>query len=90
MLKLTPLLLAIAYGFLMYQFSVWRTKRMLDAQSRPLDEPEILALARRMAAALDLPTVKVSVFEVDPVNGLAAPDGRIFPHPRVSEEVSRG
>ncbi|ABN76416.1 M48 family metalloprotease [Cereibacter sphaeroides] len=78
MLKLTPLLLAIAYGFLMYQFSVWRTKRMLDAQSRPLDEPEILALARRMAAALDLPTVKVSVFEVDPVNGLAAPDGRIF------------
>ncbi|EGJ21104.1 Peptidase M48, Ste24p [Cereibacter sphaeroides WS8N] len=78
MLKLTPLLLAIAYGFLMYQFSVWRTKRMLDAQSRPLDEPEILALARRMAAALDLPAVKVSVFEVDPVNGLAAPDGRIF------------
>ncbi|MGP3696303.1 M48 family metallopeptidase [Rhodobacter sp. NSM] len=78
MLKLTPLLLAIAYGFLMYQFSVWRTKRMLDAQSRPLDEPEILALARRMAQALDLPAVRVSVFEVDPVNGLAAPDGRIF------------
>lgn len=55
MLKLTPLLLAIAYGFLMYQFSVWRTKRMLDAQSRPLDEPEILALARRMAAASTCP-----------------------------------
>ncbi|MCE6968097.1 MULTISPECIES: M48 family metallopeptidase [Rhodobacterales] len=78
MLKFAPLLLAVAYGLLMYQFSVWRTKRMLDAQSRPLDEPEIVALARRMAAALDLPDIRVQVFEVDPINGLAAPDGRIF------------
>jgi metalloprotease len=27
---------------------------------------------------MDLPEIKVSVFEVEPVNGLAAPDGRIF------------
>ena len=36
------------------------------------------ALTDRMAAALDLPAIKVHVFDVDPVNGLAAPDGRIF------------
>ena len=32
----------------------------------------------RLAAALDLPRVPVYVYEIDPVNGLAAPDGRIF------------
>ena len=31
-----------------------------------------------MAAALDLPEIRVQVFEIDPINGLAAPDGRIF------------
>jgi putative metalloprotease len=78
MLKLTPLLLAIAYAFLMLRFSMWRTKNTLDAQSRPLTDPAITRLADRMAAAMDLPEIKVNVFEVEPVNGLAAPDGRIF------------
>ena len=31
-----------------------------------------------MAAALDLKQIRVHVYEIDPVNGLAAPDGRIF------------
>jgi putative metalloprotease len=31
-----------------------------------------------MAQALDLPQVKVHLYEVDIVNGLAAPDGRVF------------
>ena len=31
-----------------------------------------------MAAALDLPRIRVHIFETEPVNGLAAPDGRIF------------
>lgn len=78
MLKLTPLLLMILYGLAMYRFSVWRTLKTLDAQSRPLDEPEITRLTERMAKALDLPQIKVNVYEVAPVNGLAAPDGRIF------------
>jgi putative metalloprotease len=78
MLKLTPLLLAIAYAFLMLRFSMWRTKQTLDSQSRPLTDPSITRLADRMAAAMDLPEIKVNVFEMEPVNGLAAPDGRIF------------
>jgi hypothetical protein len=30
---LLPLLLVVLYAFVMMRFSVWRTKRMLDAQS---------------------------------------------------------
>lgn len=78
MIKLLPVILAIGYALLMYRFSVWRTGKMLDQKSRPLAAPEITALAKRMAEALNLPAIKVNVFEVDPVNGLAAPDGRIF------------
>lgn len=78
MLKLTPLLFAVLYAFLMMRFSVWRTKKMLDQQSQPLTDPAITRLAERMALALDIPKIEVNVFEVEPVNGLAAPDGRIF------------
>jgi metalloprotease len=78
MLKLAPILLAVAYAFLMMRFSVWRTRKMLDQQSTPLTDPSITRLADRMAAALDVPTIRINVFEIDAVNGLAAPDGRIF------------
>ena len=78
MIKFLPLLLAVAYAFLMMRFSVWRTSRMLDAQSQPLTDPSVTRLADAMAKAMDLPAIKVSVFEVEPVNGLASPDGRIF------------
>lgn len=78
MLKFTPILLAIAYALAMYWFSAWRTTRMLNAQSTPLTDADLLAVTAKMADALDLPSIKVHVFDVDPVNGLAAPDGRIF------------
>lgn len=78
MIALTPILLAIAYALGMYWFSAWRTARILDAQSRPLTDPVLTGLVQRMADALDLPNVEVHVFEIDQVNGLAAPDGRVF------------
>jgi putative metalloprotease len=79
MIKLAlPLLLAVGYALLMMRFSVWRTRKMLDAQSRPLTDPAITRLADRMAAALDLPEIRVHVFETDVINGLASTDGRIF------------
>lgn len=78
MLKFAPFLLAIGYGLILYLFSVWRTTKMLDAQSKPLTDPDLLAMTARLAAALDLPAIKVNVFDINPVNGLAAPDGRIF------------
>lgn len=78
MIKLTPVLLVLVYGLVMYRFSVWRTHRELDTKSTELADPHLKSLTDRLAAALDLPRIRVFIYEIDPVNGLAAPDGRIF------------
>lgn len=78
MLRFTPILLAVLYGYIMYRFSAHRTARELDAKSTELADAKLKALCDQMAAALDLPRIKVHIYEIDPVNGLAAPDGRIF------------
>ncbi|MCA0870332.1 M48 family metallopeptidase [Seohaeicola saemankumensis] len=78
MIKFTPILLAILYALAMYRFSVWRTHRDLDARSTELADPRLKRLTDRLAASLDIAHVPVYVYEIDPVNGLAAPDGRIF------------
>lgn len=78
MLKFTPILLAILYALAMYRFSAWRTGRELDQRSTELADPKLKSLTDRMAAALELPRIRVHIYEIDPVNGLAAPDGRIF------------
>ncbi len=78
MLKFAPILLALLYGVVLYRFSAWRTARELDARSTELADPELGQLCDRMAAALELPRIRVHIHEIDPVNGLAAPDGRIF------------
>ncbi|MGR3291454.1 MAG: M48 family metallopeptidase [Paracoccaceae bacterium] len=78
MLKFTPILLAVLYGLMMYRLSAWRTAKELDAKSTELADPTLKKLMDRMAHALDLPRVRVFIYEIAPVNGLAAPDGRIF------------
>ena len=78
MLKFLPFLLAIAYAVALWHFSVWRTRQELDSKSAELADPTLKAVTDRMAKALDLPRIKVSLYEIQPVNGLAAPDGRIF------------
>ncbi|KEJ97757.1 putative metalloprotease [Pseudosulfitobacter pseudonitzschiae] len=78
MLKFTPILLAVLYALVMYRFSVWRLKGELDQKSTELADPMLRTLCDRMAAALNLPRIRVHIYEVAPINGLAAPDGRIF------------
>ena len=78
MLKLTPILLAVLYAFVMYRFSVWRTGSELDAKSTELADPVLKRLTDRMAEALEVKRIPVNIYEIEPVNGLAAPDGRIF------------
>ena len=78
MIKFLPFLLIIGSALLMYQFSAWRTRRELDARSTVLADPKLKAMTERMARALDLKRIRVHVYEIEPVNGLAAPDGRIF------------
>ena len=78
MIKLMPILLAVLYGLAMYRFSAWRTKRELDANSTELADPILKVLMDNMAKALDIDRIRVHIYEIEPVNGLAAPDGRIF------------
>ena len=78
MIKLPALLLALGYGLVMWVFSAWRLKRQMDETSTPLADARLEPALSRMAEVLDVPRIKVNVHEVDPVNGLAAPDGRIF------------
>lgn len=78
MLKVMPILLALIYGLVMYQFSAWRTKSDLDRQSTELADPMLKVMTDKLARALDVTRVRVFIYEVDAVNGLAAPDGRIF------------
>ncbi len=78
MLKLTPILLAVGYGLVMYLFSSWRTKRELDARSSELADRPLKALTDKFAGVLGVERIRVNLYEVDAVNGLAAPDGRIF------------
>ena len=78
MIRLFPILLAVAYGIVMYRISIWRTHKDLDAKSTELADRKMKALTDRMAAALEISRIPVFIYEIDPVNGLAAPDGRIF------------
>ncbi|MGL4415127.1 M48 family metallopeptidase [Roseinatronobacter monicus] len=78
MLKLTPFLILLAYGLIMYWFSAWRTKQELNEKSSPLADARLKKLTDRMADALAVDRVVVHIYEIEPVNGLAASDGRIF------------
>lgn len=78
MIRVLPILLAVAYALAMYRFSAWRTAKELDARSTVLADPALKDMSDRMAKALDVPRIKVHIYEIEPVNGLAAPDGRIF------------
>jgi putative metalloprotease len=78
MLTLAPILFAIASALVMFQVSAWRTAKMLDAKSVPLRDPQLVPVLDRLARVLELEHLPVNIYEIDPVNGLAAPDGRIF------------
>ena len=78
MLKFTPILLAVIYGLVLYFFSVKRLGKELDQSSTPLQDPILDQHCQAMADALKIERIQVFIHEVEPVNGLAAPDGRIF------------
>ena len=78
MIKLTPILLIILYAVAMWLFSAWRLKQQLNANSTPLDDKRLRGALERLGAAMGLERVRAHVYEIAPVNGLAAPDGRVF------------
>ena len=78
MITLAPILLAVLYGLAMYHFSAWRTRKSLADQSEPLRDPALQAALQPLADALDIPQIKVRVYLIEAINGLATPDGDIY------------
>lgn len=78
MLKLTPILLIVLYAVAMWLFSAWRLKQQLTENSTRLDDDRLTPALDRLAAAMGLGRITAHVYEIAPINGLAAPDGRVF------------
>ncbi|MEO0680158.1 MAG: M48 family metalloprotease [Pseudomonadota bacterium] len=78
MIKFLPFLLIGLYALVQWQFSAWRTRRELSARSRPLDDPPLEAVVRRLGRAVELPHLKAMVYDLPVFNGLASPDGGIY------------
>ena len=78
MIKIIPIILPLFYGLAMFRLSAWRLNRTLKNQSSLLADKQLLEPIQRLADALDLESISVNIYEIEPVNGLAAPDGKIF------------
>ena len=78
MIKFIPIILQLVYGLVMFRLSAWQLNRTLKRQSSLLADRQLLRPIQLLANALDLESISVSIYEIEPVNGLAAPDGRIF------------
>jgi putative metalloprotease len=78
MLRFAPFLLILLYSVLMYHFSARRSARELKANSKRLRDPLLQPFLDRMARALGVDEIYVNVYNVDPINGLAAADGQIY------------
>ncbi len=78
MIRLLSLLLLLSGGYLAYRLSSWRMLRELAARSSRLADAALLALCARMAEAMGLRRIEVAIYEIAPINGLAAPDGRVY------------
>lgn len=77
-MRYLPILLLGLYLAAMWFFSAWRLKQELNQKSSPLRHPRLTPMLERLGRAMDLPPIRAHIYEVEPVNGLAAPDGRIF------------
>ena len=78
MIKFIPIILPLVYGLAMFRLSAWRLNRTLKNQSSLLADKQLLEPIQRLADALDLESISVNIYEIEPINGLAAPDGKIF------------
>lgn len=78
MLRFLPFILIALYLWTMWRASSWRLRQELSSNSTPLDHPRLVPMLERLGRAMELPPIRAHVYEIAPVNGLAAPDGRIF------------
>ncbi len=87
---LLPILLAVGWAYAMYRMSIGRLSADLDQNSRPIDDPELEAMVRRMGRQVEIDHLQAHMYRMDAINGLAAPDGRIFITTGLFERYKRG
>lgn len=75
---LLPVLVATLWGWFMWRVSLAKMKRDLDVNSTLIDDPELEATIRRLGRQVGIEHLQAYLYKMDVVNGLAAPDGRIF------------
>lgn len=71
-------LLTVVLGVVNWRVSLWQVRRALDTKSMPLEDPELVAVVRRLGAAAGVQGLRARLYDMPVVNGLATPDGRIF------------
>lgn len=72
------ILLSALFAVGMYFYSAWRMKAELRRNATPLRDPLLEPVLGRIARALGLERIPVNIYEIDAINGLASPDGRVF------------
>lgn len=87
---LLPILLAVGWAYAMYRMSIGRLSADLDQNSHPIDDPELEAMVRRMGRQVEIDHLQAHMYRMDAINGLAAPDGRIFITTGLFERYKRG
>lgn len=78
LIKFAPILLMIGYAWYQMRHSERAMLRDLDRNSKRLAEGPLLEAIQRFRGAIGIEALQVDVYDVDPINGLASPDGRIF------------
>lgn len=78
LIKFAPILAMIAYAWFQMRGSERAMLRDLDQKSKRLAEGPLLEAIQRFRGAIGINALSVDVYDVEPINGLAAPDGRIF------------
>ena len=85
-----PIGFAVIVGLVSYLISANKTKRTLASQSKPLENKALEKSFMLLANALDLKRMEVNVYDIAPINGLAAPDGQIYITRGFLEKFSSG
>jgi putative metalloprotease len=75
---ITIILVTVALGVGNWYFSLWRMRRELDARTLPLDAPELGAVIDRLGRTAGLDGLTAHLYDMNVVNGLATPDGRVL------------
>lgn len=87
---LLPVLLAALWGWIMWRASMAKLRADLDAKSAPIDDPALEAAVRRLGRQVGIDHLRAHLYPMEAVNGLAAPDGRIFLTSGLFERYRRG